>query len=43
MKDSKKEYLTPNVDILPTLDILTLSQGIPEIGEDDNELPKQDW
>lgn len=38
-----KEYLTPAVELIELTEVLTASHVIPEIEEDDNELPKLDW
>lgn len=39
-----KKYFTPYVEIIEIAeDIIVTSFDIPEFGEDDNELPKQDW
>ena len=38
-----KEYLTPAVELIELTEVLTASYVIPEIEEDDNELPKLEW
>ena len=40
----KNLYETPRIDlILMGEDIITASPTVPDFGEGDNELPKQDW
>ena len=39
-----KIYESPVIElIIVTVDVITASVQVPPIGEDDNELPKQDW
>lgn len=41
---NNNKYTTPYIEFVEVKEeIITTSYNIPEFGEDDNELPKQDW